>query len=88
MPPRFREDFRAGYEAALDAAHDFDQFKCIREVLHLWRLRSVAYSRPHHEEAIRAAKEGRDEEFVGADLIPGWAEPSSSAGSTGAACWS
>ncbi|WP_285492222.1 DUF6247 family protein [Actinomadura sp. NBRC 104425] len=73
LPPRFRKDFRADYDAALEAAHDFDQFKRIREVLHLWRLRSVAYSHPHYEEAIRAAKEGRDEEFVGADQIPGWA---------------
>jgi hypothetical protein len=73
LPERFRADFRADYETALDAAHDLAKFKQIREVLHLWRLRSLAYSHPHYEDAIKAAKEGRHEEFLGADQIPGWA---------------
>lgn len=31
LPERFREDFLADYEAALDAAHDLAQFKQIHK---------------------------------------------------------
>ncbi|MFI7060575.1 hypothetical protein ACIBL3_06300 [Kribbella sp. NPDC050124] len=43
------------------------------EVLRLWRLRAVAYSSPRYDEALEAAREGRDEEFIPAEqVIPGW----------------
>lgn len=73
LPARFRESFRAEYDAALDAAHDFARYRQIRDVLHQWRLRAVAYSDPNYEAGIRAAAERRHDEFVSADHIAGWA---------------
>jgi hypothetical protein len=74
LPPRFCESFRAEYDAALDAAHDFARYRQIREVLHQWRLRAIAYSDPNYVAGIRAAMERRHDEFVGADHITDWSE--------------
>ncbi|MFI0353883.1 DUF6247 family protein [Actinomadura sp. 9N407] len=73
LPHSFRKQFRDEYDAALDAAHDFERYRQIREVVRQWRLRAIAYSGPYFEEGVRAALEGRDDEFVGADQIDGWA---------------
>lgn len=72
LPGRLRAVFKAEYDAALDAAHDFARYKQIREVLHLWRMRAVAHSHPGYEAGIQAALERQDDQFVGADQIPGW----------------
>ncbi|GAA4139974.1 DUF6247 family protein [Actinomadura keratinilytica] len=73
LPDRYRDAFRADYDAALEAAHDFTEFARIREVLQQWRLRAMAYARPGYDEAVRDALEGRDDKFFGADQVPGWA---------------
>ena len=46
-----------------------------REVLHLWRLRAVAYSDPGFDHALQATLEDRADEFVPAEqAIPGWSD--------------
>ncbi|MGW1344074.1 DUF6247 family protein [Kribbella sp. NPDC002412] len=75
LPAKWHEQFLEEYHGALDAAHEVWRFQQLRDVLHLWRLRAVAYSDPHYDEAMQAAREGRDEEFVPAEqVIPGWSD--------------
>lgn len=75
LPATWREQFLSEYHSALDAAHDVWRFGELRDVLHLWRLRSVAYSEPGFEAALRAARDDRTDEFVpAAQAIPGWSD--------------
>ncbi|GAA1534796.1 DUF6247 family protein [Kribbella lupini] len=73
LPQRWHEQFLTEYHQALDAAHEVWRFRQLRDVLHAWQLRAVAYSNPAFDEAAAAARESRDEEFVPADqVLPGW----------------
>jgi hypothetical protein len=75
LPAKWHEQFLSEYHGALDAAHEVWRFQQLREVLHLWRLRAVAYSKPGFEQAMQAAREGRADEFVPAEqVIPGWSD--------------
>ncbi|WP_328990771.1 DUF6247 family protein [Kribbella sp. NBC_01245] len=75
LPAKWHEQFLSEYHSALDAAHEVWRFQQLREVLHLWRLRAVAYSNPTFEAAAHAAREGREDEFVSADqVLPGWTD--------------
>jgi hypothetical protein len=64
LPPSHREQFRAEYDEALDAAHDLARFKQVQTLLRQWRLRAIAYARPGYEEAIQDAHQGREDAFV------------------------
>jgi Family of unknown function (DUF6247) len=46
LPAKWHEQFLTEYHGALDAAHEVWRFQQLRDVLHLWRLRAVAYSDP------------------------------------------
>lgn len=75
LPKHWHEQFLSEYHSALDAAHEVWRFHQLRDVLHLWRLRAVAFSRPDFDRAAQDAREGRSEEFVAAErVIPGWAD--------------
>lgn len=75
LPERWHAQFLAEYHGALDAAHEVWRFRQLREVLHLWRLRAIAYSGPTYEAAEQAVREKRWDEFVPAEeVIPGWAD--------------
>lgn len=75
LPEEWHEQFLSEYHSALDAAHEVRRFSQLRGLLHLWRLRAVAFSDPSFESAARAARDGRAEEFVPAEqVIPGWAD--------------
>jgi hypothetical protein len=75
LPAKWHEQFLSEYHGALDAAHEVWRFQQLREVLHLWRLRAIAYSKPGFEQAMQAAREGRADEFVPAEqVIPGWSD--------------
>lgn len=71
LPPTHRDQFRAEYDEALDAAHDLARFKQVRTLLRQWRLRAIAYGRPGYEEAVRDALQGREDSFV-RYTPPGW----------------
>jgi len=64
LPPSHRGQFRAEYDQALDAAHDLDRFKQMRNLLRRWRLRAMAYARPGYEEAVQDALQERSDAFV------------------------
>jgi uncharacterized protein DUF6247 len=75
LPAKWHEQFLQEYHGALDAAHEVWRFQQLRDVLHLWRLRALAYSQPGFEDAAQAARDGRAGEFISADqIIPGWAD--------------
>ncbi|WP_407924518.1 DUF6247 family protein [Actinomadura physcomitrii] len=71
LPWSHREQFRAEYDQALDAAHDLARFKQVQPLLRQWRLRAIAYSRPGLEEAVQDALQGREDAFV-RYTPPGW----------------
>ncbi|WP_248961708.1 DUF6247 family protein [Sphaerisporangium perillae] len=73
LPETWHEQFLGEYHRALDAAHEVWRFHQLRDLLHVWRLRAVAFSNPDFESAAQAARERRSEEFVPAEnVIPGW----------------
>ncbi|MDX2969120.1 DUF6247 family protein [Kribbella solani] len=73
LPDRWHKQFLQEYHQALDAAHEVWRFQQLRDVLHLWHLRAIAYSKPGFDEALQAARGDRAEEFIPADqVIPGW----------------
>ncbi|TDW18830.1 DUF6247 family protein [Kribbella kalugense] len=73
LPVKWHEQFLGEYHGALDAAHEVWRFQQLGDVLHVWRLRAVAYAGPGFEEALQATREGRADEFVaGEEAIPGW----------------
>ncbi|WP_214409900.1 DUF6247 family protein [Sphaerisporangium fuscum] len=75
LPEAWHEQFLGEYHQALDAAHEVWRFRQLRELLHAWRLRAVAFSTPGFESAAQAVREGRSGEFVPAEqAVPGWAE--------------
>ena len=75
LPAKWHEQFLSEYDGALDAAREVSRFQQLRNVLHLWRLRAVAYSDPSFEQAMQATREGRTDEFVPAEqVIPGWSD--------------
>ncbi|TYK52392.1 DUF6247 family protein [Actinomadura decatromicini] len=71
LPPSHRDQFRAEYDEALDAAHDLARFKQVQTLLRQWRLRAIAYARPGYDEAVQDALQGREESFV-RYTPPGW----------------
>jgi uncharacterized protein DUF6247 len=75
LPADWHDQFINEYRCALDAAHEITRVRQLRDLLHLWRLRAVAYSNPTFDSAYRAASEKRMEDFVPAEqIIPGWAD--------------
>jgi hypothetical protein len=75
LPTKWHEQFLGEYYGALDAAREVSRFQQLCDVLRLWGLRAVAYSRPSFEQAMQATREGRADEFVPAEqAIPGWSD--------------
>jgi Family of unknown function (DUF6247) len=73
LPEELHAQFRAEYAAAVEGARRPEQFRQLHELLHLWRLRAVAYSSPGHERRLAAAREGSAADFAAAEqVIPGW----------------
>lgn len=73
LPAEWHVRFLSEYHGALDAAHEVWRFQQLRDVLHLWQLRAVAYSDPGFEQALQATRENRADEFMPAEhAIPGW----------------
>ncbi|WP_433335109.1 DUF6247 family protein [Spirillospora sp. CA-294931] len=71
LPVSHRDQFRAEYDAALDAAHDLARFKQVQTLLWQWRLRAIAYARPGYDEAVQDALLGHEDSFV-RYTPPGW----------------
>jgi len=74
LPERYHEAFLADYRAAMQAAmHHTWQWQQLTQTLHLWHLRSVAYSAPGYEQARAEAAAGIAD-VPAEQVIPGWAE--------------
>jgi hypothetical protein len=56
LPKSWHSRFLAEYHAALDAAHEVQNWGALRDLLQLWRLRSVAYSDPEFERSLQEAR--------------------------------
>jgi Family of unknown function (DUF6247) len=73
LPDEYHGQFLDGYYRALDAAHRPQEFRALQEMLHLWRLRAVAYSSPGYADRLEAARNGDPADFVPADqVVRGW----------------
>jgi hypothetical protein len=71
LPAEYHEQFRAEYAAAVEGARRPEQFRRLHKLLHLWRLRAVAYSSPGYAGRLASAPTQRD--AAPADqVIPGW----------------
>lgn len=69
LPPLWHAQFLSEYRAALAAASEVPQWRRLREVLHSWRLRAIAYSDPEFERSAQAARDAAAEHLV---PVPGW----------------
>jgi hypothetical protein len=73
LPEGYHERFLAEYTAAVEGARRPEQFRQLRELLRLWRLRAVAYSDPGYEERLAGARHGQAAGIAPAEqVIPGW----------------
>src|SRR5580658_10251091 len=71
LPARYHQQFLADYEAAVTAARRPEEYRRLRHVLRLWRLRAVAYSDPSFEDRLQTARSGTGT-AIPAEQIPGW----------------
>jgi hypothetical protein len=71
LPARYHQQFRADYEAALTAARRPEEYRQLKYVLRLWRLRALAYSDPSFKDRLKTARSGTDAR-IPAEQIPGW----------------
>jgi hypothetical protein len=71
LPARYHQQFLADYEAALTGARQPEEYRRLRHVLRLWRLRAVAYSDPSFEDRLQAARSGTGT-AIPAEQVPGW----------------
>jgi hypothetical protein len=83
LPAEFHEQFLAEYDAAVAGARRPEQYRQLRQLLRLWRLRAVAFSDPGYEarrqavaEAVRTGRRGTPIE----ELVPDWDERVAAAG--------
>ncbi|MEQ4203747.1 DUF6247 family protein [Actinopolymorpha sp. B17G11] len=75
LPDKWHAQFLSEYHSALDAAHEVWRFSQLQELLRRWRLHAIAVSSPAFEQAERAVREDRRDEFVPMDeAFPGWAD--------------
>jgi hypothetical protein len=71
LPARYHQRFQADYEAALTGALRPEEYRHLRHVLRLWRLRAVAYSDPSFEDRLQTARSGTGTR-IPAEQVPGW----------------
>ncbi|MDX6428388.1 MAG: hypothetical protein QOE54_754 [Streptosporangiaceae bacterium] len=69
LPERARPGFLAEYHAAVDAAHDLAGYRRLQDLLHLWSIRTIAYSKPGYYEAMEQARQGTGETVPLVDVI-------------------
>jgi hypothetical protein len=73
LPEEHHAQFLAEYATAVDGARRPEQFRRLHELLRLWRLRAVAYSRSGYQARLAGAREGHAADFTPAEqVIPGW----------------
>jgi hypothetical protein len=58
LPPDYQGSFLAEYSEALDRARRPEEYRALTGLLHLWRLRAVAYSDPGYAARLAAARAG------------------------------
>jgi hypothetical protein len=73
LPEGYQAQFLADYTAAVEGARRPEQFRQLRALLRLWRLRAVAYSGLGYEERLAGACHVRAAGIAPAEqVIPGW----------------
>jgi hypothetical protein len=74
LPEQYREQFRAEYGTAAEAARRPEGYGQLHRLLRRWRLRALAYSDPTYEARKEAARTGAGTWIPARDAIPGWEE--------------
>jgi hypothetical protein len=78
LPGEFHEQFLAEYDTAVTAARQPDQYRGLRHLLRLWRLRAVAYSDPGYAARLQAIEDavrtGRRDGTPIEEVVPDWSE--------------
>ncbi len=72
LPQPWHARFITEYHSALDAAHEVQQWGALRDLLRLWRLRSIAYSDPGFERSAREASRARPGSGTEVPGLPDW----------------
>src|SRR5260370_34281555 len=58
LPVPYHEQFLAEYEDAVEGARRPEEFRRLRDLLRLWRLRAIAYSDPGYDARMARARRG------------------------------
>lgn len=58
LPTEYHRHFLSEYCEALGRARRPEEYRVLTELLHLWRLRAVAYSDPDYAARLAAARAG------------------------------
>lgn len=70
LPKPWHPQFHTEYQAAATAAvHDIARWRQMRDLLHRWRLRALAYSHPEFIRSAHQAAHARPEDLT---PLPGW----------------
>lgn len=77
LPQQFHGQFRAEYQAAVEAARRIEGYRKLQDLLRLWRLTAAAYADPGFEDRLAAVREavaaGTLEGSVPIeDIVPDW----------------
>jgi hypothetical protein len=73
LPEGYHAQFLAEYTVVVQGALRPEQFRRLRELLRMWRLRAVAYSGAWYEERLSAASHGGAAGVAPAEqVVPGW----------------
>ncbi|MDR2986137.1 MAG: DUF6247 family protein [Nocardiopsaceae bacterium] len=74
LPARYHDQFLGEYDAAVAGARRPEQYRHLRHVLRLWRLRATAYSDPAYEARLESARSGSDDWTPIEEVVPDWAD--------------
>ncbi len=73
LPEAHHEQFLAEYTTAVEQAGRPEQYRRLRDLLRLWRLRAVAYSDPGYEARLAAVRSRNEADFVPVErVMPDW----------------
>jgi hypothetical protein len=70
LPTRYHGQFLADYDAAVAGARRPEQYRRLRYVLRLWRLRAAAYSDPEFDARLEATGSGNSTPIE--KIVPDW----------------
>lgn len=72
LPEQHHPQFLREYAIAIEQARRPEQYRMLQALLHLWRLRAVAYSDSDYASRLESAGSAATDDVPAERLLPGW----------------